>query len=45
MASAMASVQRIPEHSIRSLIRFLQAPSIGPLANVYPKTPRPGWNN
>src|SRR5260370_33703487 len=25
MASAMASVQRIPERSIRSLIRFLQA--------------------
>lgn len=32
MASAMASVQRIPDRSIRSLIRFLHAPSTGPLA-------------
>src|SRR6516225_10416676 len=32
MASAICSVQRMPERSIRSLIRFLQAPSTGPLA-------------
>src|SRR5579863_8365583 len=32
IASAIASVQRIPERSIRSLMRFLQAPSTGPLA-------------
>jgi hypothetical protein len=32
MASAICSVQRIPERSIRSLIKFLQAPPTGPLA-------------
>ena len=32
MASAICSVQRMPERSIRSLIRFLHAPSTGPLA-------------
>src|SRR5262245_35171774 len=30
-ASAICSVQRMPDHSMRSLIRFLQAPSTGPL--------------
>jgi hypothetical protein len=29
MASAICSVQRMPERSIRSLIRFLHAPSTG----------------
>jgi hypothetical protein len=32
MASAMGIVQRIPERSMRSLTRFLQAPSTEPLA-------------
>src|SRR5712691_7787410 len=32
MASAMDSVQRIPDLSIRSLIKFLQAPSTEPVA-------------
>jgi len=31
-----ASVQRIPERSRRSLMRFLQAPSTGPLAIGHP---------
>ena len=29
---AISSVHRMPERSMRSLIRFLQAPSTGPLA-------------
>ena len=33
MASAIEGVHRIPERSILSLMRFLQAPSTGPLAN------------
>ena len=36
MASAMASVQRMPDRSMRSLMRFLQAPSTGPLAIGHP---------
>jgi hypothetical protein len=32
MASAICSVQRMPERSMRSLMRFLHAPSTGPLA-------------
>ena len=32
MASAIPSVQRIPDRFMRSLMRFLQAPSTGPLA-------------
>src|SRR5258708_31056896 len=36
IASAISSVQRMPERSIRSLMRFLHAPSTGPLAMGQP---------
>src|SRR6266699_6499602 len=37
MASAIASVQRMPDRSMRSLMRFLQAPSTEPLAMGRPR--------
>ena len=36
ITSAISSVQRIPERSIRSFMRFLHAPSTGPLAMGQP---------